>query len=390
MDFLNIGELFIKLGVQGTDKTVGSLGQVKKGLGEAKSMSLGAYAAIIAAVYAFKSMTSSSNQAGTELTNFGSILDTSTKTLQQYEYAGRQIGITNNEVESSFKSLGSAMAKTLLGEGAPKGLARVAQLTGNISTEDIKKFSNNPELLIQRLQTYTGKESNKALRNETLRSFGLSDSMIAGLAKNQFRPEILNKAPTYSNNQANALAKNNAAWSNLETKIEMSFGKLNASKGGQMVAGISKIADAVIRLADALLKFDKSFHVLDKFAKFMDTFANVFSKPAEYMEGKRDFWGQKLDDKGKVIKGEETFTGKIAGFVKSLREQDNMTGTPDVSKNIVPNTSKPSISNSSQNINVKQDLHFNHDGKDHKKTSGSVKKAVQDSYRQISAQGQAS
>jgi hypothetical protein len=45
---------------------------------------------------------------------------------------------------------------------------------------------------------------------------------------------------------------------------------------------------------------------------------------------------------------------------------------------------------SQQNINVNQNLHFQHDGKDHKKTGDSTHKAVKDAFRQMSAQGQGS
>src|SRR5580698_7170089 len=187
---MDIGSLFLNLGVRGTDKTVGALTNVKKGLSETASLSLEAKAGIVGAIYALERLFATSGKAGTNLANFNAVTGESVKTLQQYQYAARQVGISNEDVEGSFKGLQSAMTKTLIGEGAPKGLARVGLLTGGISQQDIKKFAEQPQLLIQRLQEYSKKETNIGLRNETLKSFGISEGMIAALSRQAFRPDV--------------------------------------------------------------------------------------------------------------------------------------------------------------------------------------------------------
>src|ERR1700744_4238817 len=104
---MDIGSLFLNLGIKGSEKTVGALTDVKKGLGELGSMSLEAKAGIVAAMYALEQLFATSGKAGTDLTNFNAITGESVKTLQQYQYAARQVGVSNQEVEGSFKTLQS-------------------------------------------------------------------------------------------------------------------------------------------------------------------------------------------------------------------------------------------------------------------------------------------
>lgn len=264
---MNVGELFVSLGVKGSEKTLGAITGMQKGLKETASVSLEAKAAIVGAMYALERLFATSGQAGTDLTNFNSVIGVSTKTLQQYQYAARQMGVSNKEVESTFKTLQSTMTKTLMGEGAPKGLARVSMLTGGMTAADLKKFAEQPQLLIQKLQEYASKETNAGLRREVLSSFGVSEGMQAAMARGAFTPNALARAPAYSEKEIQSLDRANIAWSNLGNKIEMTIGHFNAMHGGQLVSEISKITDGVLKLADALFKFAEKAHGFELIGK---------------------------------------------------------------------------------------------------------------------------
>jgi hypothetical protein len=365
---MDIGSLFLNLGVRGTDKTVGALTNVKKGLSETASLSLEAKAGIVGAIYALERLFATSGKAGTNLANFNAVTGESVKTLQQYQYAARQVGISNEDVEGSFKGLQSAMTKTLIGEGAPKGLARVGLLTGGISQQDIKKFAEQPQLLIQRLQEYSKKETNIGLRNETLKSFGISEGMIAALSRQAFRPDVLKRAPTYSSQEIGQLDKANIAWSNLGNKIEMAVGHFNAKHGGQLVSDISKIVTQVIKLVEAFTKLSEQLHIFEVIGKVFEGWNLILGGVSSAVDS--------------ITGATKTSPGSILG---------NIIKTP--AQSIIPNSAKNNatqLMNKSavQNNNVKIDNHFQHPGIEHKKTEHSIKQAVQQAYRQMSAQAQ--
>lgn len=377
---MNIGELFLNLGIKGTEKTVSSLGNVKKSMGELGSTSLEAKAAIVGAMYALERMFASSNAQGAALTNFNATLGVSAKTLQQYQYAARQVGVSNQEVEGSFRGLQSAITKTLMGEGAPKGLARLSMVTGDMTPADLLKMQKNPELLLQKLQEYAKREQNIGLRNETLKSFGLGDQMIAALSRGAFRQDVLNRAPIYSDRELGSLDKANAAWSNLANKIEMAVGKFNARHGLQLVNDISKITDAVLKLAEAFLKLAEKLKIFEVIGTVFKGWTMIF-----------DSLGKSAD---KITKDKE---GPWKGFLKENKDflhglaQAGEGAAISLKESIAPGTTGLSVGGGkTQNISVNQNLNFQHDGKDHKRTAQSVHEAVRNSYRQLSAQGQGS
>lgn len=382
---MEIGQLFINLGVKGTEKTLGAFTNVKKGLSDTASISLEAKAGIIGAMYALERLFSASGKTGTGLSQFNALTGESTKTLQQYQYAARQVGVSNEEVTGSFKSLQSVMTKTLMGQGAPSGLARVSQLTGGITPQDIDKFSKNPELLIQKLQQYAQKEKNIGLRNETLKSFGLSEGIIAGLSKNAFNAPTLNKAPTYSDKEIGKLNQANIAWSNLGNTIEMAVGKFNAKHGASLVGDISKLVPQVLKLVEAFVKLAETLKIFEGIGKVFEGWTKIFQGAGGAV------------DKLTTEKGRGEAAGDAADFFKGipgvLKEigKDILPGSSEgIKNNIAPTLGKSNVGNgNSQNNDIVINNNFQHPGTDHQKTGDSVKRAVQQGFRQLAAQSQA-
>lgn len=367
---MNVGEFFVSLGVKGSDKTIGALTNVKKGLGETASTAFEAKAAIVGTMYALERLFATSGAAGTGLTNFNSLLGTSTKTLQEYQFAARQMGVANEEVAGTFKGLQGLMTKTLMGEGAPKGLARIAAFTGGITPKDIEGFQKNPELLIQKLQQYALKEKNVGLRNEVLKSFNISDSMISAMSRNAFRPDVFKKAPSYGDKEIGALDRANIAWSNLGTKIEMAVGHFNAKHGGALVKDITQMTNAVMKLAEAFERIAEKTKIFTILSKVIESLAGVTDTTATLIGGSDKEKGGKIHDLFKEMNGKDT---------RPLLEKWGLGAAPAFG---------PQTQAQAQNVEVNQTLNFHHDGKDYKKTGDSTKKAVQDYYRQSTAQGQ--
>lgn len=311
---MNIAELFVNLGIKGSEKTLSALGGVKKGLGDITSTSLETKAAILAVMYGLEQMTAKSGAAGTGLTNFTAFTGQSAKQLQQWTYAARQAGESSEEFTNNVKSVQSALTKTLMGEAAPKGLAMVARATGGITKEQLKAMAENPFLMLERLQQYALKEKNTGLRNEVLKSFGLSEATISGMARNAFNPGVFAKAPTYSDKELGSLDKSNIAWSNLGQKIEMAFGHFNAKHGQELVGEIDHIAMAVIKLSEALIL------LADKAKVF-----GLIGWAAEKATALLQVMGIGVDDAlGKHKKGDNAVLGKDSWIRKALDWRDDV------------------------------------------------------------------
>jgi hypothetical protein len=273
---LKVGEFFVELGIVGADKTIGAVSTTLKGMGDLTNASWEAKAAILAAFYALEQLFAKSGAMGTSLTNANSLLGVNTKTLQQYQYAARQAGIANEAVIQTLNGIQQAMTNTLFSGKAPEGLARFAQLTGFTSPEVLKMLMENPQKLIQAAQVYAQRETEPGLRNKVLASLGFAPDFISGIVRQKFTPDILNKAPLYSDKEVAALDRANIAWSNLFNHIEMAVGHRNAAEGERLVGEITKVADALLRLSSAVIALAEHIHFFDALTEIFNGWAKLF------------------------------------------------------------------------------------------------------------------
>lgn len=378
---MTIGEFFINLGIKGADTAGKALGGVKSGLGDVKSMSLEAKAAIIGVVYGLEQLMSHSAQMGTDLTNFNALTGMSTKELQQWQYAARQAGVSGEEMTGSLKAVQNAMTNMLLGKGAPEGMAMLANKVGF----DPAKARDTMYVMGQ-LQKFA-QAVPKDVGNNMLKSFGISEGTIAAMRRNAFTPQAFAKAPTYSNGEIGQLDKVNVAWSNLGNKIQMAFGHLTAKEGLPIIKDISMLTDKVLALIEAFVKLSEKLKLFEVIGKVFEGWGIIFDGISSAVD---KLTGTTEEAAGKDKKLKKNPVSMLSDWVGGKIDdyyylQDQKKGLhPQVTPHMKPDTTK----NTTQNIEVNQNLHFQHDGKDHKKTGDSVHSAVKGAYRQMQAQSQ--
>lgn len=382
---MNVGELFVNLGIKGSEKTVGALSGVTKGLGEAKSMSIEAKAAILGAVYAFERMMQNSGRAGTDLTNFAALTGLSAKSLQQWQWAAMQAGDTTEDFTSSLKGVQSAVNNMLLNKSAPE---YIGMITRNVKNFDPSRLRDT-FYLMQKLQE-AAQNMPADLGTTMLRSFGLGDPTIAAMRRNAFTPEMMAKAPTYSDGEVKQLDKANIAWSNLGNKIEMAFGHFNAKHGGQLVADISKITDQVIRLAEALEKVAEDLKIFAGISKALGFIADAVG-----VVGQENYFNKKKPDRKQegALGGVLDWRDKIdSAFLQLLTSpkgnfSDAKLGTSAIAPT-APNTGTGG--DTTHNSDFKQTVIFQGSHDAPKKAADSLKKAVGDFVKQNAAKVQGS
>lgn len=447
---MKVAELFVNLGIQGSEKTIGALKSTMGGLSQTASMGLEAKAALVGVFYAMERLMTASGRQGTALTNTNALLGMSTKELQQYAWAAQQVGISNEEMSGTFNALQGKMTDVLLGKGAPEGMARVSMLVGGLDAKDIARFSKEPQELLKVLQQYALVEKDLGLRNKVLKGFGLSDNVIAGLARNAFRPEVMAKAPTYSGSEVKALDQVRAMWANLGTKIEMGVGKLNAKFGPELVKDLGAITDKVLALANVFGKLAEKVNLMEGLGKVFEGWGYIFEgiglavdklsefsvKPRFGEENKDPLAGVKLnplvsDTKDRMIEAlkrqvnaiprdtmgrpvdQEKYrdlASSIARLQRTPAEQfpdarrrtkaeeppikvepvvPSAAAVPErAAAPVIPINRGAGDGGTKQDISVTQTLNFQDGGTDPKATGDSVKKAVNDAFRQIGAQSQ--
>jgi hypothetical protein len=377
---LQIAELFVQLGIKGADKTVGALGNVKKGMSDLGSSSIETKAAILGAMYGLERMMAISGAAGTGLTNFTAFTGKSAQDLQKWQFAARQAGVGAEEMTGSVKALQNSMSNMLMGKGPPEGIALMSRALGGVKKEDYQdtflmlKHYNDA---IQKLPLIQG--------NIVGKGAGLSEGTIAAMRRNMFTPEMLSKAPTYSGNEIGSLDKSNIAWSNLNNKMQMAFGHFNAKHGQSMVNDISKVVDQVLKLAEAFEKISEKLKLFEVINEIFKGWGLIFDTIGSGVDKLSGFLGKgetaSTDKKGNLKKNpvamlSDWVGGQIDGHFAS---QDHMNGlTPNVGggKNVTNNTS------------INQNITHHGDAKDTKAVKDAHRQGINHAYRQRTAQRQ--
>lgn len=280
---MNVGELFVSLGVKGSEKTIQAFTSVKTSLGDMKSMSLETKAAIIGAVYALERLTSTSNKLGSTLTNTSALLGIPIKTLQQYSNAAELAGASSQDMLNTLGQIQSKMKSMNLNEGVPKWMGRLSEKTGfNFTGQNVEDFANHPDRFIQLLQSYAQKEKDVPWRNEVLKQFVGSQAIDSAIVRGKFNSKNLNKIPMLNDGEVKNLNSNREKFTEIALKLQRDFDKLNSGKG------VTEFTESLLHLVDAIDKLENKFGFFEKIGKafsFVGSEINVVSWALRLISG---------------------------------------------------------------------------------------------------------
>lgn len=274
---MQIAELFVSLGVKNSDKTVSALTQVQTSLGKVASTSLEAKAAIIGAMYALEHLMSESASRGTALSNFNAYTGISIKQLQQWQYAARQARESNEEFAGSIKSVQEKIALMKMNQGQPAGLAQLSTWTGGFDVKKSYDEKNGLAYVLQKSIELTKTKLSKDVQNQILKSFGWSEGTIGAMRKGVFNEENYRRAPIFEDAEVNKLNKIDIAWSNLNNKIQMFIGHLNAKHGLTLINDVDKLTTNILKLVDAFITLSEKLKLFEKIDNIFKGWSTIFT-----------------------------------------------------------------------------------------------------------------
>lgn len=264
---MQVAELFVSLGVKGSDKTVAAFAGVNKGIKDVASTSLLAKAAILGAVYSLEKLFEAAAAKGTVLSNLAAYSGMDIKALQQWSYAAQQAGASQDEFTASVKAMNDTIAKSRFSKQSLFGISEVDHIVGF----DMEKAYKDRMYALRQFMEFAKKETDIDMRNQILKANGFSENSIAALVKGNFSPEMLSQAPIVSEKSADALAKIESRFKNIGTSVSMLATKLTLEHGNGFLTGIEKIWEAVKGLIGALDEMGKKlgiFELIQNVAEF--------------------------------------------------------------------------------------------------------------------------
>lgn len=244
---MKIGEMFIKLGIEGGKDAAKSLKNIQVNLQNLRKKTLILIGTMTAIAAVIKRMSTNSQNAGQSLRDFENNTGVSARTLQRWQHAGRKAGASAESMRQSFSSLGEALAGQRWGDPI-EGFEIVNAFTElrKIDTTDtlgvmkeLRKFAQMD------LPQFTAVEITRWLR-----SFGLTDDVIAAMKRGELSESHMRGARLYDANKIKQLAKNRNKWADISDKWEKTIEVLTT----KVTPALQKAADALITAINIMTK----------------------------------------------------------------------------------------------------------------------------------------
>lgn len=399
MSGLNIAEMFISLGVRGSDKTSSVLSQTKKSLEDVKSSGLAAKASIIGLVVGLERMMSSSGKLGSDLSSFANSTGLSVVSLQKWQVAAENFGVKNEEVAASIKSVQESMTNMILGKGSPEGFGLFAQAVGFDPARARDTF-----YVMNKLMEFARIYPHADIANSVLKSFGISDNMFQFLRTNKTEIDKLRPSNIFTEREIQTLARVDAQWERFWRRIKIVMGSITTVIGPPIVGALENSLKALEFLFKKFSEFIKKISpdfkflketlaaigigvlawvspltgaisaiifLLDQFQKMREGKSNIFSGFLDWQKEMHDLNKEKMKD--------QKYPNQI---IPLLRWTDEFLKFVEPKKPFIgpPSEDKPGAS-----LNI-QKIEINAPGGNPERVRAATVDGIQQAYRQMSAQ----
>ena len=278
----SIAELFVDLGIKGSDESVKKVKGVDTGLRGIASSGLAAKAMLVGVMYGMQRLMSNSAQAGASLTQFANLTGLSTDKLQRWQYAAKMSNVAAEDITGSIKGVQQAMARMSLGQGAPAGFGMMANTVGF----DMTKMDDTFYVMDKLKEFAKSTGSHSAQGNEFLKSFGLSEGAIGFLRETNIEVDKLSSGLFYSEKGQKALSNVNAGFAKLGHNIEKSMGNMTAKYGPQLLKDLNMLIPKVLKLTENFAKLADQMKAFELIGMVFEGWALIFDEINKSLGGR--------------------------------------------------------------------------------------------------------
>ena len=287
---MKVAELFVNLGIKGTEEASKGVGKVDKGMKGLVSRGIAVKAAFIAAGVAFTRIIKSSANAGTSLKNFESVTGLSVDTLQKWQKAGKAVGIEASQITQSFKGLQSSLqAMKLTNISADLAVINDELIRMGSSPIQLEDF-NDAFYVAQKLSEFSKNSDFDKGRKRQLLSSLVDDEFIALLNTDAINPKNLEKYDTLSKKQIENLSKLNAKVGSISSKFQKATQKIAGDISGGLIEKIDLIVNGITKLVLKLNILSEKVGVFKALSFSLEVIFNGIAASLRIIEKSADGW----------------------------------------------------------------------------------------------------
>jgi hypothetical protein len=308
---VQVGELFISLGLKGADVVEKGIKGAKDGMGALASMSLEAKAAVLALTAALEEGARRSLVEGTDLVNFSTETGIAIDKIGALKNEFRQFGSgAESGLLGTLKQIQSVITDVRFNEGTSGEFNLFKNLTG----ADPEKMKHDSVYVLEKARelAHKLKDDPQGLK-KILKGVGISDeNVVAGLMRGSNDLTNLKPGNIINASEAATLDKTNIQLLNLWDNIKKFAGHETVKFGPSFVKDLIKVTEVVLQLTKALLELGNSLGVF----KLMDTLISSIA----------DKTGNGIKDANGHIQSQQSNFQKGIESVKSIGHSNPFTG----------------------------------------------------------------
>lgn len=267
---MQVGELFVNIGLMGADKLAKGLETANKSLNQIKETGLESAFKLRNVFGQFEDQVQTFTNFGTVLKVFEDQTGLSAITLQRFQRAFMGVNVSADETRSTMLNLQNIMNTIQRGGAVPAAMSEALRRM-NIDVHNIKDIYG----FVNKLKD-TSKGMDVGIGRDIAKDLGISGTFWQGLRN--YTGDFAQEQAWLNKSQITASAQMNAKVNLLRTDIESSFAKLiSTPAASKALDAIKNIVMAFIRLLDAVAKFADKSGLLEIIEKFLTAFSDIIS-----------------------------------------------------------------------------------------------------------------
>ncbi len=396
---MTIAELFIKLGITGTEENAKKLKETDKGMKDIGSTALATKAAIIGMVVGLERLTGYASQVGMDLHKFNVTTGLSTEELQKWQYAAMRFDVSGEEMSNTIRGVQNSMSDMLMGKGSPEALGLLADKVGFDPARARDTF-----YVMSKIQEFA-KKMPPDIASNLLKSFGISDNMFQALKSMDLAVDKISKKHIISEGEIKRLKDINIAWKDFWFSLKTMGIKFIAAEGIQGIKILTNAFKGLTTIGKMVSDLTKKFvglkgvlmiigaAVAAYFAPITVAVAGLIyllSEFQKYKEGKENLFSTVGEGANKAVSGVTGWFkgGGLGNMLGAGAEsiKGGLYGAPSAQENASPNVI-PINRGQGGGTNMTQTNTFHIDGAESPEaTADAVQKAISQTARQMSSQ----
>lgn len=256
---MNIGELFVTLGLKGGDKVNKDLTKTKDNMVGLTKKTLGAIGALAGVSIGLSAIYNRAINSGVGLNKFSNYLGQSSKELQKWQYIAMDAGVAANEVDNTFRRISEAAGDFELTGNLPAELSKIASVIGGI---DLSKLGD-ADYMLRNIQKFLQSGSMPQNVLNSVASALVSPEMIQFLNQNQKDPSLVPDSAIMADSTAKALNNSKVELDKFLKDIEVRFAKLFVKIGPKILPKLRELAVEIVNLTEAMINFLSNNKIFD-------------------------------------------------------------------------------------------------------------------------------